>query len=68
VSNDNDCEPDCWEPGFQVLEPGNHCGPPNMWAVMEAECAEVCYAHNKKAAQAIADALNREWDDEEKHP
>jgi hypothetical protein len=39
-----------------------------MWAVMEAECAEVCYAHNEKAAQAIADALNREWCDEEKHP
>jgi hypothetical protein len=68
MSNDNDCDPECWEMSFGVLEPGNHCGPPHMWAVMEAECAEVCYAHTQKAAQAIADALNREWCDEEKHP
>lgn len=61
MSNENDDPPECWEDDFDVLEPGNHAGPPTMWAVVEAECAEVCYCHTARAAEVIADALNRVW-------
>lgn len=65
MSNANDCDPSDWEDSFMVLEPGDSLfgpAPPEyVWAVMEAECAVVCYCATREGAQAIADALNEAW-------
>jgi hypothetical protein len=61
MSNSDTCDPECWEPAFMVLEPEDAYGPDGMWGVMEAECATVCYCKTRRAAEAIASALNAAW-------
>ena len=66
MSNANDCPPEDWEDSFTVVEPSDVYGPEGtkgMYGVMEAECATVAYTTTRRAAEVIADALNRVWTD-----
>jgi hypothetical protein len=63
MSNSTPSLPDLWEDCFSVAKPGEHDGPPSLFAIVEAEGSEVAYAHSGAAAKVIALALNRAWKD-----
>ena len=63
---DHEVDPECWEDSFSVSAPmqGFPPYPPGteeMWSVMEAECATVCYCATERAAKVIVHALNETW-------
>jgi len=57
----DEVDPSCWEDSFSVLEPEAALGPEGMFSVMEAECEVVGYFRSRRAADVVAEALNRAW-------